>query len=305
MCREPLQGSLQALFQVSVLARQSQAEAVTLDHPHLWPVSQRQVPRTKALPEAKPYLLSASTETVFSCLVSGCSDTRSARNSIAPTTNRTGTSHFIKRVISISNTLLYVEAALPQRQRLCIALRAMNSEANLAHGKRGRPIVLVGLMGVGKSTIGRRLSQRLQIPFVDADHEIEDAAGLSIPEIFERFGEGHFRDGERRVIARLIDGKAKVIATGGGAFMNPETRALILAKAVSVWIDADLDVIIDRVARRDNRPLLKGKNARKVLTELAQVRNPIYALADLHVRSQSTPHDATVNAIMEKLECLA
>ncbi len=181
----------------------------------------------------------------------------------------------------------------------------MNSEANLEKAKPGRPIVLVGLMGVGKSTIGRRLAQRLQIPFVDADHEIEDAAGLSIPEIFERFGEAHFRDGERRVIARLIDGTAKVIATGGGAFMNPETRSLILGNAISVWIDADLDVIVDRVARRDNRPLLKGKNAREVLTQLAEARNPMYALADLHVRSQSTPHDATVNAILEKLACLA
>lgn len=169
----------------------------------------------------------------------------------------------------------------------------------------GRPIVLVGLMGVGKSTIGRRLAQRLQIPFVDADHEIEDAAGLSIPEIFERFGEAHFRDGERRVIARLLDGQIKVIATGGGAFMTAETRELILANAVSVWIDADIDVIVDRVGRRDNRPLLKGKNAREVLVDLAEVRNPVYALADVHVRSQSTPHDATVNAILEKLACLA
>ncbi len=204
-----------------------------------------------------------------------------------------------------SNTLQNSDAALPQARRLCIALRAMNSEANLEKAKPGRPIVLVGLMGVGKSTIGRRLAQRLQIPFVDADHEIEDAAGLSIPEIFERFGEAHFRDGERRVIARLIDGTAKVIATGGGAFMNPETRSLILGNAISVWIDADLDVIVDRVARRDNRPLLKGKNAREVLTQLAEARNPMYALADLHVRSQSTPHDATVNAILEKLACLA
>ena len=120
--------------------------------------------------------------------------------------------------MSISHTLLHADTALPEGRRLCIALRAMNSEANLVRATVERPIVLVGLMGVGKSTIGRRLAQRLHIPFVDADHEIEDAAGLSIPEIFDRFGEDHFRDGERRVIARLIDGKAKVIATGGGAF---------------------------------------------------------------------------------------
>lgn len=181
----------------------------------------------------------------------------------------------------------------------------MNSEAKLARLKTGRPIVLVGLMGVGKSTIGRRLAQRLGIPFVDADHEIEQAADLSIPEIFERFGEGHFRDGERRVIARLIDGKPKVIATGGGAFMNDNTRALILEQAIAVWIDADLDVIVERVGRRDNRPLLKGRNAGDVLAELAAIRNPVYALAPVHVRSQHAPHDATVDAIVEKLACHA
>ncbi len=166
-----------------------------------------------------------------------------------------------------------------------------------------KPIVLVGLMGVGKSTIGRRLSVRLGIPFVDADHEIEAAAGLPIPEIFERFGEEHFRDGDRRVIARLIDGAPKVLATGGGAFMNEETRALILRDAIAVWIDADIETLADRVSRRDNRPLLRGKDARTVLTELAKVRNPVYALAPVHVRSQPAPHEATVNAILEKLEC--
>lgn len=179
----------------------------------------------------------------------------------------------------------------------------MNSEANLAPAKSERPIVLVGLMGVGKSTIGRRLANRLGIPFVDADHEIERAADLSISEIFERFGEEHFRDGERRVIARLIDGRSKVIATGGGAFMNAETRALILDQATAIWIDADIDVIVERVGRRDNRPLLKGRNVREVLTELAAARNPIYALAPIHIRSQLAPHDATVDAIMEQLAC--
>lgn len=179
----------------------------------------------------------------------------------------------------------------------------MNSEANLARVTSERPIVLVGLMGVGKSTIGRRLAIRLSIPFVDADAEIERAADLSISEIFERFGEGHFRDGERRVIARLIDGRSKVIATGGGAFMNDETRALILDQATAIWIDADIDVIVERVGRRDNRPLLKGRNVREVLAELAEARNPVYALAPIHVRSQHAPHDATVDAIVEKLAC--
>lgn len=168
-----------------------------------------------------------------------------------------------------------------------------------------KPIVLIGLMGVGKSTIGRRLAARLGIPFTDADHEIEAAAGLPITEIFERFGESHFRDGERRVIARLIDGKPKIVATGGGAFMNEETRALILREAIAVWIDADIDTLAERVSRRDNRPLVKGKDARAVLSQLAEIRNPIYALAPIHVLSQSAPHEATVNMILEKLACHA
>jgi shikimate kinase len=165
-----------------------------------------------------------------------------------------------------------------------------------------RPVVLVGLMGVGKTTVGRRLAARLGLPFVDADQEIELAAGLKIAEIFERFGEDHFRDGERRVIARLIDGRPKIIATGGGAFMNDETRALILERATAVWLDADIDTLATRVSRRDNRPLLRGKDARTVLQELATVRNPVYALAAFHVRSQAQPHEATVEAIVRKLK---
>lgn len=181
----------------------------------------------------------------------------------------------------------------------------MSREPLLETIRTTRSIVLVGLMGVGKSTIGRRLAARLSIPFVDADQEIEVAAGLSIPEIFARFGEPHFRDGERRVIARLIDGAPKVIATGGGAFMHPETRALILDQTIAVWIDADIDTLAERVARRDNRPLLKGKDAKVVLAELAAFRNPVYALAPVHVQSQTAPHDATVTAILEKLACHA
>jgi shikimate kinase len=164
-----------------------------------------------------------------------------------------------------------------------------------------RPIVLIGLMGVGKTTVGRRLAARLGLGFVDADHEIEIAAGLSVAEIFERFGEAHFRDGERRVIARLIDGRPKVIATGGGAFMNEATRALILERTTAVWLDADLDTLAARVSRRDDRPLLRGKDARTVLGELAAVRNPVYALAPVHVASQPHPHESTVDAIMGKL----
>jgi shikimate kinase len=164
-----------------------------------------------------------------------------------------------------------------------------------------RPIVLIGLMGVGKTTVGRRLAQRLDLPFVDADEEIEAAAGMTIAEIFQMFGEDYFRDGERRVIARLIDGNPKVIATGGGAFMNERTRALILEKTTAVWLEADLDTLVERVRRRSTRPLLKDRDPRQVLGELAKVRNPIYALAPIHIRSQPSPHDATVKAILRAL----
>jgi shikimate kinase len=165
----------------------------------------------------------------------------------------------------------------------------------------GKPIVLVGLMGVGKSTVGRRLAARMRLPFVDADNEIERAAGMTIAEMFERFGEGHFRDGERRVIARLIDGTPKVIATGGGAFINAETRALILEHGLAIWLDASPAVLAERVGRRDHRPLLRGKDAKAVLTELAAARNPIYAMAPVHIVSQKAPHEATVNAILEAI----
>ena len=165
----------------------------------------------------------------------------------------------------------------------------------------GRPIVLVGLMGAGKSTVGRRLSQRLGLPFVDADVEIETAAGRTIAEIFEEFGEPYFRDGERRVIARLIDGQPKVIATGGGAFVNDETRALILEQATAIWLDADPRVLAERVRRRDTRPLLRNRDPLEVLVELAAVRNPLYALAPIRVLSYQAPHDATVSAILKAL----
>ena len=165
-----------------------------------------------------------------------------------------------------------------------------------------RSIVLIGLMGVGKSTIGRRLASRMRLPFVDADNEIEAAAGMPISEMFERFGEASFRDGEQRVIARLIEGPRQVIATGGGAFMHPETRALILARATAVWLDADVAVLAERVARRAGvRPLLKGRDPRVALAELAAARNPIYALAPIHVRSEPQPHDSAVGAIVSAL----
>lgn len=164
-----------------------------------------------------------------------------------------------------------------------------------------RPIVLVGLMGAGKTTVGRRLAQRLALPFVDADEEIESAAGMTVAEIFERFGEPYFRDGERRVITRLIDGSPKIIATGGGAFMDDKTRELILERATAIWLKADISTLVERVRRRSTRPLLKNRDPRAVLEELARVRNPVYALAPIHVRSQPTPHDAAVKAILKAL----
>lgn len=164
-----------------------------------------------------------------------------------------------------------------------------------------RSIVLVGLMGVGKSTVGKRLAKRLGLEFVDSDEAIEQAAGLSINEIFERFGEPSFRDGERRVIARLVDGSPKVIATGGGAFINDETRALILGNCVAVWLDADIQTLVSRVSRKDNRPLLRNKDPEATLRDLASIRNPFYAEAPIHILSQAAPHDEAVDSIIEAL----
>lgn len=176
--------------------------------------------------------------------------------------------------------------------------RRMTVDNPLPQVSPKRTIALVGLMGVGKTSIGKRLAARFGIPFVDADHEIEHAAGMTIPEIFERFGEEEFRDGERRVIARLVDGKPRVLATGGGAFMNETTRALLLEKTITIWLNADIATLADRVARKENRPLLAGKDAKQVLAELAAVRNPVYAQADIHVTSQAAPHEATVEQIV-------
>lgn len=162
--------------------------------------------------------------------------------------------------------------------------------------------MLVGLMGAGKTTIGRRLAARIGLPFIDADAEIEAAAGMSVAEIFERFGEAYFRDGERRVIARLIDGRRKVIATGGGAFMNAQTRALILSATTAIWLKADVDTLVARVGRRDDRPLLHGRDARAVLSDLSAERDPVYALAPIHVLSHPAPHDVTVDAIVKALQ---
>lgn len=164
-----------------------------------------------------------------------------------------------------------------------------------------RTIVLVGLMGSGKSSIGRRLAAALGLPFRDADAEVEAAAGQTIPEIFASLGEPAFREGERRVIARLLDDPPHVLATGGGAFMSDETRALIKEKSISVWLKAEIEVLAKRVARKDNRPLLAGKDPAQVLRDLAQVRYPIYAQADITVETGDTPHKAAVDAVLAAL----
>ncbi len=166
----------------------------------------------------------------------------------------------------------------------------------------GRPIVLVGMMGVGKSTIGRRLANRLGYTFADADEEIEEAANMSVSEIFAEFGEPYFRDGERRVIARLIERERIVIATGGGAFCQEDTRDLILDQAISVWLDAPIATLVERVARRDTRPLLKDRDPETVLTDLMAERRAHYACASLRVLSDNGPHERTVNAILKALQ---
>ncbi len=164
-----------------------------------------------------------------------------------------------------------------------------------------RSIVLVGMMGSGKSSIGRRLAARLGIPFVDADSEIEAAAGMSIPEIFERHGESYFRAGEARVIARLLEQAPQVLATGGGAFMNGETRATIRAKAVSVWLRAEVDVLMKRIKRRTDRPMLKTDDPAATLAALVAQRYPVYAEADFTVDSRDVPHDTIVDEIVAAL----
>ena len=164
-----------------------------------------------------------------------------------------------------------------------------------------RTIVLVGLMGAGKSCIGRRLAARLGLPFRDADAEIERAAGCSIEDIFELHGEAAFRKGENRVICRLLDGAPHVLATGGGAFMDPDTRAAIGARAVSVWLRADLELMLKRTGRRNNRPLLKRGDPRKILSALIAERYPVYADADLAVDSVDAPPEVTVERVMAAL----
>ncbi|WP_310467356.1 shikimate kinase [Sphingomonas sp.] len=165
-----------------------------------------------------------------------------------------------------------------------------------------RPVVLVGLMGAGKSTVGRRLAKRLQLPFVDSDVAIEDAAGFTAAEVFERFGEEDFRDGERRLVARLVEGEVRVIATGGGAFVDPSTRELLNERAITVWLDAPVEVLADRTGRRDTRPLLRTGDRAETLKRLSDERRPTYAEAHIHVKSGEGAHGDVVEAIVAALE---
>jgi len=164
-----------------------------------------------------------------------------------------------------------------------------------------RPIVLVGMMGVGKSTIGRKLAQLLDLPFADADEEIEQAAQMSVAEIFERFGEDYFRDGERRVIARLLETGPIVLATGGGAFVQPATRELVLERGIAVWLDSDVATLLERVGRRDTRPLLRDGDPKEIVARLKAEREPAYAQAPIKVMSNAGPHGETVNRILQEL----
>lgn len=177
------------------------------------------------------------------------------------------------------------------------------SETEIAQIARriDRPIVLVGMMGVGKSSVGKRLAAMLHCPFVDADEEIERSARLTIPEIFDTYGEAYFRDGERRVIARLVgqEHKRSVIATGGGAFCNTATRQMILDHALAVWLDSDVDTLVERTARKDNRPLLRTGDPREILARLRDERAPAYAQAQVHVTSASGPHTQTVYRVLQ------
>ena len=173
----------------------------------------------------------------------------------------------------------------------------------------GRSIVLVGIMGVGKSTIGKRLSQYLDIPFVDADKEIEKAAGMDIQDIFDQFGEEAVRSGEKKVIKRLMNEGQKILATGGGAFMNEDIRADIAESGVSVWLNADLDILMKRVQRRANRPLLKTEDPEATMRALLDERNPVYALSDIHIESRTVSRDViageVVDLLAEKLPSIA
>ena len=183
-----------------------------------------------------------------------------------------------------------------------MARRSIAKETDLVRQRLGqRPIVLVGLMGAGKTSVGRRLAEKLAIPFVDADHEIEAAAGKTIKEIFADHGEPYFREGERRVIQRLIGNGAQVLATGGGAYMNDETRQRIQEHGISVWLKASLPILMKRVMKRQDRPLLQNEDPEAVMRGLIDKRYPVYALADVTVESRDVQHGQMVNDVIRAL----
>jgi shikimate kinase len=184
------------------------------------------------------------------------------------------------------------------------AVTSTSREAAITAALGTRSIVLVGMMGAGKSTIGRRLAARLCLPFLDADTEIEAAAGMSIPEIFETHGEPYFRDGEARVIARLLEGGPGVLATGGGAFMRADTRERIRSKAVSVWLKADADIIMRRVKRRADRPLLQTADPAATVSRLIEEREPVYQHAHVTIWSRDVPHEDIVDECIDALHAL-
>jgi shikimate kinase len=184
-------------------------------------------------------------------------------------------------------------------------MSATTTAADPASFIPARSIVIVGMPGSGKSSVGRKLAARFAIPFFDADEEIETAAGMNIEQIFERYGEAEFRKGERRVIARLLEQPIHVLATGGGAFMDPETRELIRAKAVSLWLRADLATLLERTSRRDNRPLLKQGDPRQILEQLMAARAPAYAEADVTADSDMRPTEETVDRVIKALSAYA
>jgi shikimate kinase len=165
-----------------------------------------------------------------------------------------------------------------------------------------RPIVLVGLMGAGKSTVGRRLAKRLGLAFVDTDAEIEDATRQPWGEVYERYGEADYRDGERRLVARVVDGKVRVISTGGGVFVDPATRELLNSRAITVWLDAPVEVLADRTARRNTRPLLREGDAKQTLEDLRKQESPCYAQAHIHIKSGGGAHKHVVEAIVTAIE---
>ena len=187
--------------------------------------------------------------------------------------------------------------AFAEPRSRCIALLVVEWGKHL-----DRPIVLVGLMGVGKSTVGRRLAKRLGLAFVDSDAAIEDASGYSAAEVFERYGESDFRDGERRLVARLVEGDVRVIATGGGAFVDPRTRKLLNERAITVWLDAPVDILAERTSRRDTRAQLRNGDPKATLERLSQERRPSYEEAHIHVKSGDGAHKDVVDSIVAALE---